>query len=36
MPVYAPFECIIKELDGKYKCICKENVALFFWKFCWD
>lgn len=36
MPIYAQFECIIKELNKKHKCIFKENIVLFLWKFWHD
>lgn len=36
MPIYAQFECIIKELNKKHKCIFKENIVLFLGKFWHD
>jgi len=33
MPIYAQFEHIIEEMDGKQACTFQKNSTLFFWKF---
>lgn len=33
MPIYAQFERIIEEMDGKQVCTSQKNSMLFFWKF---
>ena len=32
MPIYAQFEHIIEEMDGKQACTFQKNTTLFFWK----
>jgi len=33
MPIYAQYEYIIEEMDGKQACTFQKNSTLFFWKF---